>query len=331
MNYVIDIVSKAVERLGAPTSTFQRDGMLYIVSPHGFGQVNYGLRTQPQPEHRKDEPEFPEILESHDISASEKLKTQEAPRLKPILFGEDSTQFSLEALATTAAQLAQTPDDGKIRMVQHGSRYRSHKYGYAMDGTDVWLDSARVMDRNRYFELMRQNEDTLLANLAQHKARIENKEQYRGMRGDVVANYGREHLPSGVVMTPHLIALFPRPGNLTPYASPKNSWSAESPLEAQFMECHPIDTESETPFRMHLILNNAHIIAANAKEFTEKSDALAGAHARDIAAIGSAAPDIEQYIAKLTAVHQDVCGAEIAYWKDFRERLRKDREAPAKS
>lgn len=332
MNYVIDIVCKAMNQLSCPTSMFQRDGRFYIVSKDGIGQVNYGLNVYPRTSHMQDEPERPEILESQDILKKDKqedkqVQKREAPHIIPIAFGSDTRMFSLEQMMRSGEQLNKVSDDGKIRMVSHGTQYHSHKYGYAADGIDVWLDAARVMDRNRYFDLMRQRQDAAVKALEGFKERIDTHRERHWDR-DCVSEYKRTEIPTGVIMTPHLLITFPSAGELNKYGA-NNSWGAQTELETELVKHHEINTESETPFRMHMILNGAHVVVGNAKEFAEQCGALTGTLGKEISAINQVAPDIQSYIDGLNAVHKTVCAKEIQYWKEFRESLNKDR-APAK-
>jgi len=331
MAYVIDIVYNAMSKLSSEKpSLFQRDGMLYVVSKEGFGQVNYGLQAYARPEERKHEPEAPEILVSNDILTDKRLAKKEEPHLKPICFGEDTRHFSLQNILQTGEALAKLPDDERVRIVSHGSRYHSHKYGYAADGVDVWLGAARVMDRENYLAMMRKKQDDVVEEMRQYKSHMENYRKTSSFARDSVQEYKQKEVPSGVIMTQHVLATFPQIGELNVYNA-NNAWSKETSLESNLIKRHPIDTSRESPFQLHTIVNGHHIVVDDAKQFAEKCGAFVGMLATQTSAINQVAPDIDAYITHLNAVHNDVCKSEIKYWVDFRERISRDDKKPARA
>ena len=169
-SYAVDTVISVVNELSnTPPVFFQSNEEFYAITPDCFGKVSLGLSLVSNG--RNDE--LPEIIASEDIIIKEKDKSRrsrenektkfkkgEKKHILPLVFGVDSgVVFSLESIANIASNLGKLPDDGKIRLISHYNQYHSHKHGYAADGSDTWLSAARVMDREVYFNLIKQKED----------------------------------------------------------------------------------------------------------------------------------------------------------------------------
>ncbi|MEK6913198.1 MAG: hypothetical protein AABW47_00820 [Nanoarchaeota archaeon] len=176
-DYAVDFVLNVMKKISTSNPIlFQRDGALFIASKQGFGYVTPGLQTTPEEIQEWEKREQPrEISESkeaifrvkEDGEYSLKFIEGEEAHISPILLSPDGDLFTLNDLYSSVEKLSKLEDDGKIRLINHDSGYHSHKCGYACDGVDVWLSSARVMDRNTYLELMRQNEKSLLEKLCE--------------------------------------------------------------------------------------------------------------------------------------------------------------------
>ncbi|MEK6861837.1 MAG: hypothetical protein AABY07_07770, partial [Nanoarchaeota archaeon] len=228
MVYAVDITLKLMEGLSSSKPhLFQRDGSLFVVSQEGLGVVSFGLSTSQIREPRYGETQPPEILESRnailewvkeDYQTRPRLLEGEEQHLKAIAFGPDSTQFYLKDIVETAGELSKIPDDGNIRLVSHDTRYHSHKYGYAADGIDVLVYAARVMNRERYLELLRKKEE-ILKEIAGFS--VEDKR-------DLSETYKRLKFPDCVVLTPHIVVSFPRAG------SRNGSWTSTTEFSIDY-------------------------------------------------------------------------------------------------
>ena len=318
MDYAVDFVLKTMQDLSSSKPVlFQRDGSLYVASSDGFGQVKYGLNTRPieiRDWEKREQP--PEIAESEDIfegvsgdvRGKLKIRDSEAPYLKAISFGSDDNSFTLEDIAKTAEQLAGLPDDGKIRMVSHDSGYHSHKYGYASDGIDVWIDRARVMNRERYLELLRNAEEGIIQNI-KDLDKIEDKQRISGA-------YEKLLFPDRMIMTPHILVSLPRYGYLHLHREEPDSWTRMTSLEGGILHYSELRIHDESPFGINIKLNaKTQRTISEAKETLKKMD-------EEVDAVKSNMAIAETFISRINEVHNKICAKDIEWSKSLRKRVR---------
>ncbi|MBU1198274.1 MAG: hypothetical protein KKF46_05135 [Nanoarchaeota archaeon] len=336
MVYAVDFVLNVMKELSSTEPVlFQRDGLLYIASEQGFGQVTYGLRTRPEEiQSWENRGQSPEIAESEDAihkwvgdkyNKKPDFKKGEKPYLKAICFGPDDNSFTLEEITKGAQELAKLKDDGKIRMVLHRSGYHSHKYGYAADGIDVWVQEARVMDRERYLEIIREKEDKIIN-------RVEGIENV-GERRDVGESYERLTFPDCVILTPNIMVGLPRSGRLHLHRDELDSWIKSTRLSINYsgstkgsiLYHQDMDTYDESPFGVSVKLNAKVLNASDVKEFDSKRQYLIERISKELIAVNSNMALAEEYVARLNAIHNKICAPNIEWSKD----LRKDMKARA--
>lgn len=172
MVYAVDVVYDIMKEISFEEPVlFQRDGSLYIASNEGFGQVTYGLPIHPQKKESW-EKELDCILESEAIfegykSGEPKIAIGEESYLKAIAFGSDDKALTLEGVILAARELSKLSNDEKIRMISHDTSYHSHKYGYAVDGVDVCITGARKIDKEKYLDFIRKNEESTFGQLSE--------------------------------------------------------------------------------------------------------------------------------------------------------------------
>jgi hypothetical protein len=200
MGYAVDFVLDVMTAISsAKPLLFQRDGQLYVVSNEGFGKVSYGLDMDSNG--------------SNDMTSYDALKNgnkfivNEKAYFDSIAFGPDTRQFTLDDIIKTAQKLSALPDDGKVRMISHNERYHSHKYGYASDGIDVWVEKARVMDKGRYLYNMRENEANILKDLDIFRAKAESNGRSSSSSWEAYNNLPK---PDCVIITPNMVVSLPR-------------------------------------------------------------------------------------------------------------------------
>ncbi len=332
MGHAVDFVLDVMQNISLKSSElvlFQRDRSLYVASADGFGQVTYGLptRTGQIPDYRK-EP-LPAIAESTDAFPKEasgrskkpKFISGEQPYFQAIAFGSDTNQFTLEDMTKAAEQLAELPDDGKIRMIDHDSSYHSHKHGYAADGIDVYVQDARVMDRNRYLELVREEEDKLVRAIGQV-----------GEVGNMDCKYNNYELlkiPDVVIVTPYLMVSLPRKGRLHLHRDEPDSWTEQTYLKSNYsgstmgsiLHHNEVELSEEFPYQVYITIN-ARKLQEQWKEGLEYS----GKHLIDkiseqLFAITSSMPIAERFLGMLNGVHNKVCFGEIEQRKNWRKKI----------
>lgn len=327
--HAVDFVLKVMGEISSSKPVlFQRDGSLYVASEEGFGQVTYGLRTEPeniQPwERRGQSPEITESVDGIKERSDGKLKFLDGEQkyLKAIAFGPDYVSFSLEEITADAQKLAGLPDDGKVRMICHSTRYHSHKFGYGADGIDVNVEIARVMDRNRYLELIREKEDKLIQ-------AIEQMGETRSRR-DISESYKQIKIPDGVIVTPYMIISLPRRGRLHSDTDRPDSWTLNTRLDGKegFQEHygsilhHRVpSTYNESPFKVSVTLN-AHNL-----ENVDAGDKLLERIGAELNAVKSNIAIADSFVAKMNAAHNTGCALDIKENKSWKQR--RDAEATA--
>ena len=324
--HIVDFVLQAMSSISfGKVNLFQRDGALFIVSDKGFGYVTPGFETTPEPRQDWDKrPQPPEILQSTEIAKWVKptkngiididsdrimqISDGEKDYLSAISFGPDTDSFTLKNIFATAEKLAKLKDDGKIRMASHRSGYHSHKYGYACDGMDVWLESARVMDREKYLELMRQREDESLTNL----------EALETMKGkmDLGSLYERCKFPRGMIVTNNLMASFPYPGTFL--IGDRDSWSETTELREKEGRL-PSSTHKESPYNINVKLNSLGIRAYTSTDFgLMRTRTIVRGIDRDLQMLERCMESGEKIIIRMNGIHNKLFAQEIDWYKKIR-------------
>lgn len=249
---VLDIVRGLVGKLsGTEPRLFQRDGFLYAVSPSAFGMVRPGLNTNLIEKIAGGDREYVEI-KKEKWGGEKRVVTdkKEAKYFAPIAFGDDSNTFCFDDVRNVAVQLAKLPNDGKIRIIYHDSQYHSHKYGYACEGIDVWAVSAKVMDVAHYLEILRTQEKDFFRDFGLAEARKSYEEPGR----TPFYHHFQNLIPEGIIMTPNIIASFPRGGQLRYHE--RNIWTGGTRLSPDFFVLREeIPEHKESPFALYIYQN----------------------------------------------------------------------------
>ncbi len=315
MAYAVDFVLNVMRKLSSSEPVlFQRDGLLYIASGEGFGQVTYGLSTTPeQIQSWERRTQAPEILESEDVlkeAADEygkkpAFKEGEAPFLKAITFGPDIRRFSLEEITKAARELAVLPDDRKVRMVSRITGYHSHLHN------DVLVQEARVMDRDRYLELIREGEDALIQKMEQASK--------TGLERTMREVYRRLKIPDYVIVTQYLKVSLPRSGRLHPLKAEPDSWTEETMMEPHdsgstkgSILYHPdIATYRESPFDINVTFNAKDLQDANGERLRSSGDKLVANIIEQLSAVASNIHIAQEFIDRMNAAHNKACAEDI--------------------
>jgi hypothetical protein len=267
--YAVDLVIDIVKAIGGADPEpvmFHRDGHLYVATENGFGAVRTGISAV---DWKLRGSEQKELAESRDALKSGgrcmkgmKFIKGESAYFNPVLFGPDHPTFSLESMAQTARDLGELDDDGLIRLVRHETSYKSHKYGYGADGVNVHLSGARVMDRERYLQIARENQDKTLERMERLALELETMIPVGRLYAWAQENYGFVQFPDCVVLTPYIFASFPCEGKLISDRGEQDVWTTETDMvyaDPKFSDCrntidymNPLDYFKESPFAMKL-------------------------------------------------------------------------------
>jgi len=331
MAYAVDFVLKVMDEISSYKPVmFQRDGSLYVASGQGFGKVSHGLQTwiKEIPSWSK-EGQPPEILES--VSAIEewvgyewdkkpKFLDGEVEYLRPIVFGADDNSFSLNEVLRAARELAELPDDGKIRMVRHGSSYHSHKYGYASDGIDVYLTEARIMDRDRYLGLVRAKEDMILQDIRARMSGVEERHLSEAYQRVTLVT-----LPDCLILTPNMLVSLPRSGRLE-YHRDRNSWTNTERFQENVLRLYSAETNTESPYGVQVILNAKNQFVPNTESLSSGVDAHLTQLKKELDAVVKHMPLADAFNARLNELHNEVMKPDIESYKRVMKIIKGKRE-----
>lgn len=328
MANTIDIAIQIMKGLDAKeTGMFQRDGCFYIVSEKGFAQITFGL----YPEIKQDRWEKGELTGFYKDYAQMAIvgREKEYPNnilfgpgekqyFEPIVFKDDYFLFSLEKMANIAKKLSKNKEDNKIRIVEHGYRYHSHKHGYAVDGTDVELVGAWTAEKENYLKAIKEKENYFL----------EDFREYLNANADI--DYKK--LQQFTLLTPNICMHFPLNGDLfrkESDGSKLDAWTTTSSLEEKSRDA-PFGTilrrlelpykAKESPFRNYIKVNaleNEIKTEEDYKKFEEYQKVVQS----EIALVKGVQPSIEEIIGKLNTQFNRRNASEIENHKAFQKRL----------
>ncbi len=322
MVYAVDFVLNVMKKLSSSEPVlFQRDGSLYIASAEGFGQVTYGLSTTSEiTQSWGGRKQLPEVLESEDVlckgvedrygkkpAFKEAFKEGEAPFLKAIALGPYTYKFSLEEIIKAAKELAALPDDRKVRMISN-----------TIGSQDVFISAARVMDRNRYLELVRGREDALIQAMEQVGETGESRGTYKVYRDLKV--------PDCAIVTPYLKVSLPRGGRLHLFRDESDSWTEETRMESHYSESTKgsilyhldVNTSEESPFAINVTLNAKDLLDANVECLKSSGDKLVVKVSEQLSAVTSSIHIAQEFIDRMNAAHNKACAQNIEWRKSLR-------------
>jgi len=333
-SYAIDVMVSTVSALSSHKQPvlFQRDGEFYAFTPYCFGKVSLGLATnENNPEKHKFVKEFPEILASENIILSKTERENEAAKFKkgerayilPLVFNVDrGGESSLESMAVVFAKIKKLPDDKKIRMIAHDFQYHSHKHGYACDGTDIWLNSARVIDKEQYLDLMRAKEEEFFRAFGETDSRLL---EYAYMQSTDSPQGGKPvKIPDSVVVTPNIILTFPRPGVLN-YHERDQSWNSKTDFSGEHMPVYGgVSTYNKSPFSAHLILNRRIMQAQTPEELDKLTSEVIVKISEDFVGLREAMPQIESFLSRINNAHNSHFAKSVQRGEEIAARANKE-------
>jgi hypothetical protein len=349
--HAVDVLMHLMNLLsGGKTQCYQRNGAFCVVAPNAFGQLNQGVRTHDyQSWERKQKKRSPELEASFSVIEDKGITPSWKGRFDPILYGADAMCTSLEAECKTYGLLRadaekQDPkrhslframgiDDGQpvIPLISHDSRYHSHKYGYACDGTDVWVSSARVMDLKKYLTFLRQFEADYLKAISGMKLR----DHYE--RGESYAHSVQDglRLPTAFVLTPELMISLPLSATLRNEQgklSSTNYWTPENTLSTgdsqyncgMFANFRYPSTHDELPFGIHVYTNigrGAFITQNGCRTLAQ----YLAEQQRQFGIVEAQMPVLQPWLGTLNSAHHKACQTEIdEYKRDFPKSAERD-------
>lgn len=297
VDYIISVMKKISS---LEPVFFQRDGRFYAASADGFGSVD-GLNTTPN-ELRYGETQLQEILESNNAIKEKKEQMEfidgEEKYFKAfsqISHNRDRENFTIKSIGACFEKLAKLPDDGKIRMLRRSSSYHSHKYGYAADGMDFWVNTARVMDRDRYLQLLKEKENKLIT-----------EAEKDGKHEDL-------SFPNILIITPFLMFSSPRHF----YFREANSWGQSTEIE---LRCAETDKYKESPFGFFVDINAANLYGQNQDRLNSLRHKLFDETAEQLDAVTSNIPILQENLDGLNNLHNKKFAKDVEWSKNLHKK-----------
>ncbi len=265
--YAIDLMASLMKEIsGEKPAFFQRDDGFYATTTKGFGKLNYWLQ-----------------LHGEDVQFSD----GEKPYVLPLVFdGFSNLKPSLESMISIANQLQKLPDDGKIRMVSHGEDYHANKHGYGCDGTDIWLSAARVMNREKYFELIRQEEDKFREVISGEDE--EEIEKTYAASGISFSSGKMASLPDVTIITPNILMTFPR--NMDRFVNNPFYFNGLGRFD-------------ESPFSFYLDVNKRTLGFSNKERFEKSTSKIIMGLSKDLESLEKIMPEMQSYIGQINKIH----------------------------
>jgi hypothetical protein len=330
MEYLVDFAIKVMTDISSSKiQYFQRDGNLFIASEEGFAQLSLGLKTIPEQfQQWEQRTQDPEIQESKDAiqkwvgdkyNQKPQFHKKDQPYIEAIAFGPDDYTFTLEEIAKTAKNLGKLPDDGKIRMVTHASGYHSHKYGYAADGIDVWLNAARVMEREKYLDIARKKEESLIN--AFLKLSIPQGDR------DLERAYHSYPLPNCTIMTPNTLVGIPRSGYFDYDRDRSGHWTNSTRLKQNYdehnlgniLQLSRASSYEESPYGYFLQLNSHILTAKDIPSFKSEAATKIERLNTEVKVITDTLQSINPIVVRLNTKHNELCQKEIDWRKEMKQ------------
>lgn len=189
---------------------------------------------------------------------------------------------------------------------------------YALDGIDVWVQEARVMDKEKYLRLIRKREDQLLQAI-ERLAVTESKQR--------LGAYHRVRIPDCVVLTPYIKVSLPQEGSLHCHRSEPDSWNVDSPLNQHYssreqggilIQSH-VATSQKDPFAVNVTMNAQELQGRTPEDLKRLSDETLQKVASQLQIVTSQMPLVQSFLDRINAAHNAICVEDI----EFRERLRR--------
>ena len=308
---VTDFVYNVLEKISSSKPVyFERDNILYIASDKGFGIISPGLGIG-----TKDAVDSFTNRSGNNSNEESIFNESDAPFFQAISFGPDTTSFTLEEITKRAEKLSKLTDDGKLRMISHGSGYHSHKFGYAADGTDVWVKDAKTIDRSTYLDRINNAFDKTPSDLAE-LGKLKDRETIRDA-------YKRVLIPKLLIMTPYIIVSLPQNGRLNFGTHQPDSWTDQTELSINYegnnagsiLHSDEIDTMEESPYTINLKLNSHTYKVSDTNTLCNNSQKLMEEISMHLAAVNRNSHFVDGYLVELNEIHNEVCKQDIEWRK----------------
>jgi hypothetical protein len=322
MEHAIDLainVLKKIEDTESALPMFHRNGYLFVLGKKGFAQIRTDLLPHWEPiryPEREESDDAIALVTEEDRAQRARYTESEAQHFELIDLHSCSTAFTLKEMRDLERILSSV-DDGRIRMVETSSSHRSHMGGYGLDGIDVHVRSAQVMDRVRYLEIAREKEDFVMEQMQRVADELESKILPQGRVDSHLRDaYSTIRLPDAVIITEYLYVAFPRDGSLEPECSQVDMWDNDSPLgiastTGSVLKYELLSGWSKKPFGIKIAVNNQQCRSDDADALHKDTARVLDGVGKYISAVTTGvdtncADEIGDYVRQLNRVHEAV-------------------------
>jgi hypothetical protein len=332
MEYAIRIAIDLMRKISsAEPVIYQRDGAIYIASEAGFIQLPYSI-TSHESGHNIETPKEISLsrnvmnLTGDEVHKTPSFSPGEEEYFKAIMHGPDSRSFTLEDIANTAKNLRKLPDDSNVRMIGHWSSYHSHKGGYATDGGDVGVSDARMMNRGEYIRVLEEKEKGFIYDFDRLCQELENVIEPEMTDSWLSKKYPSLNLPSFTLITENMMVNIPRHGWLKSALGDLKIWTRSTPFyheneRGDIVSYGEINTYHESPYAIHITLNQQDISARDPNELKKKTDSMLEQTTKELEAVCSEMWRIQGIIDELNKLHNRACKKNIDWSKESRRKM----------
>jgi len=327
MGYISSALINCVGDIGERDPViFQRDRRLVVASCDVFGVMDVGLPTdfrrwEERGEYRKNDPEPAARKYSRPVGWTVKFPGMDSTLegdegdlmyFQPLVSDPNGFGVSIEDMNGLVGRCRKLIDDGNVRLLDHSSRYHSHKGGYACDGTDVVPVNGRVMPKDRFLKLIRREEEEFFNGMRDTVRISKGRNSYSSRIYSNYDNIRNVALPDAFLLTPHIFASFIRrglpnfedAGLLTTFGQ---RWERGSKLDTSPMVRFDLPCEnSSSPFGMNVVLNPIFMRERNAEGFSKSRRFFKLFVERELDAIEGATHKIESTIGELNEIHNNL-------------------------
>lgn len=302
-NKIYGSVIDTIRRIGNEEPViFQRDGGLVVASSAGFGIVNYGV--------------------SVDFSGWRKGQKDEKKYFQPLIRNCDDRGPTIEEMAKAVKTYSKLSNDDNVRMVNHSSYYRSHKYGYGVDGVDVAPQTKKTIPLKKYLELMDETEEAIFKDTETQFGKLRERSEKIPIAFDIYGNYLNKRivsLPDAFVLTPNLFISFLRRGTINTREEEINHWDRNTELcTDHYVDFEEISGYKESPFDMNVTINSRNIRTIDTKSFKEEQKRIVKEIDRELSEVRTTVELMEPVLTRLNGLHNELFSENIKDRKELR-------------
>jgi len=293
MQYMIDFLVNTVKALGPGTEPvmFQRERGLYVISGNAVGHMFPAIDTS-EPRTAR---EMDALLGSKEMPGKEEEE-------KRMIINHCIGGISLGELVEVGEKLQRT-DDRKVRIVGE-MLHRDVSDDLPRKSRYPSVHEARPVKREGYISLVREHE-TVMAKELEKLATEARKEK----KSPLV--YAPEHFMDCMIITPYILASFPRQGGLHDHTE-MAAWTEDTQIENhcdRFLDFGKFGMAlryQASPFGLYVTMNAQQAKAQRPSELRHKCEEKSEELKRQCVVLERRLGSISQKIAQLNELHNAI-------------------------